>query len=178
MAEIDATPNGPTANSYGSWEEAQAYFAARPNSAPWTGLATDQIRKDYLIGATQRLEQERYPGRKATAEQRLKWGRDGVVDEDGDVVDPTTIPQNLKWAEFEQAVYMASLGATDPSLPTGLEPFKVLKTTTVTMEMRDQTPVERSGLAPAAIRLLGDWLITHDVSGADVSPGTFRVRRV
>lgn len=162
-------------NSWASLAEAELYFEGRVNSTPWTGALN---KEELLYSAWQRLEQERYAGRKTDALQLTKFPRTGLVDGDGSAVDPDEIPQNAKWAQFEQALYMASLGTTDASLPTGLEPFKVLKTTTVTMEMRDRTPAELSGLAPAAIRLLGDWLITYDEAAGDLHPSTFRIRRV
>lgn len=162
-------------NSYASVDEADLYFEGRINSTPW---ADAESKDNALLSAALRMDQERYVGRKTDPAQTMKWPRMAVVDEDGQAVDPDVVPEAVKRAQFEQALYMLSLGTTDPSLPTGLEPFKVLKTSTVTLEMKDQTPVERSGLAPAAVRLLGDWLITYDGAGADLSPGTFRIRRV
>lgn len=162
-------------NSWATLDEADLYFEGRVNSTLWTDADS---KENLLYSAWQVLEQHKYAGRKTDPDQGAKFPRTGLVDEDGQEVDSDVIPQNAKWAQFEQALYMASLGTTDPSLPTGLEPFKTLKTTSVTLEMKDRDPVEQSGLAPAAIRLLGDWLITYDSAGADVAPGTFRIRRV
>lgn len=163
-------------NTYGSADEADLYFEGRVNATPW--IESTEPKENLLYSAWQQLEQHRYAGRKTDPLQAAKFPRTGLVDEDGQAVDPDEIPKNVKWAQFEQALYMASLGTTDASLPTGLEPFKTLKTTTVTLEMKDQEPLDRSGLAPAAVRLLGDWLITYETAGADVSPSTFRFRRV
>ena len=45
----------PTANSYASVAQADAYFATRPRSTAWTGLTEDQ-KAQYLIHAARILD--------------------------------------------------------------------------------------------------------------------------
>ena len=179
MPVLDPTVGGANSNSYAPADEAVAYFEARLNVAPWTAIESDDDAvARALITATHRLEQEKYVGAKATSAQALKWPRRDAFDEDGEEIPENVIPVQVRHAMFEQALYMLSQGTTDLNLPTGLEPFKRLKTSTVELEMRsDRAPEEVAGLSPAAVRLLGDLLITYDIGDADLSPGTFRIER-
>lgn len=175
--ELVATANAANSNSLATLEEAEAYFSTRLNVSLWSALPNDDAKKLRLMAGTLRLEQERYVGARTTTTQALKWGRTGAYGEDGEELDPDTVPVAVKWALFEQVLYELSQGTTDLTLPTGLEPFKRLETTTVKLEMRDRPQEELSGLAPAVLRLLGDLLVTYDVLDADLSPGTFRIER-
>ena len=109
---LTCTPGGASDNSYVSLEDAEAYFANRLNSTvngDWTndssGVArTDGVKKAALITATLRIDEEMFAGMKSTTTQALKWPRVGVYDEDGYVIDSTTIPSRVK-----QAVYICAL---------------------------------------------------------------------
>lgn len=179
MPALITDVGGAASNSYVTAVEAEAYFDERMNAAPWAAISSDDDAvARALISATRRLDQEIYMGYKTDPDQALQWPRTGVTDRDGGDIPEDVLPTELKQATMEQALYMAGLGTTDPSMPTGLEPFKRLKTTTVEMEMRtDRDPGEMSGLAPAVLRLLYGLLITYDEDSGDEQPGTFRIVR-
>lgn len=167
------------ANSYSDVDVADEYFASRMNAAAWTGdLVDPETKAAALITATSRIDQERYIGVRATTTQRLKWPREQAVDEDGRTIDPASIPRQVIEAVYEQALYMLNLGATDPGQPTGLEPFARLKAGSVDLTMRtDLTELQRSGLAPDAVRLLGLLIVSYDVEQGDTTPGSFKIIR-
>lgn len=111
---ITATPGAADANAYDTLANATAYFAEHPSSATWTGLASDDVRSQYLILATTLIDTECIDGDKydtsttsGAPDQALRFPR---VE---DYIDATLIiPQAVKYAMYEQALNMATTGAT------------------------------------------------------------------
>ena len=122
MAVIDATVGGPNANSFETYAEANTYFGNRiPMSPPWVASGNEP----YLITATRLLcnlaqpfktffpaqggdpayyrVRRQWLGVVASPTQWLAWPRIGCVDGNGNAVDPTIIPQDIKDAESEFA---------------------------------------------------------------------------
>lgn len=119
---INATPADPTANSYCSHDEADAYFDARlPIDPPWVASgeavalvmacrtldaqlrpqrvfmpATDQRDAYYRIRRT-------WSGSPATTTQKLAWPRKGMFDGNGNAIPEDVVPQELKEAQAELA---------------------------------------------------------------------------
>lgn len=99
---IDTNPGSPTADSYVSVAEADAYWAKRPGSA-W-GAAPNAEREGALVRATGYVDAEyAWRGTRATAVQALDWPRYDVV-LDGYPLDGTTIPRPVKDAVCEMAL--------------------------------------------------------------------------
>jgi len=76
------------ANSFVSVADASAYHTARGNSA-WAALASDTIREQALIRATDYMEQayrNRWAGYRVTSTQSLSWPRSWVPMEDVDYI--------------------------------------------------------------------------------------------
>lgn len=122
---INATPKSPTANSYVTLAEGEAYMAERLNVEAWTG--SDDKKKQALITASYRIDQEQFEGYKTTTAQQLKWPREGATDEDGEEYDPDTIPTIIKWATFEEALALLNRGNNDLLHDSGLEEYKRVK---------------------------------------------------
>ena len=122
MAVIDATVGGANANSFETHAEANAYFANRiPITPPWVASGEEA----YLITATRLLcnlaqpyktffpaqggspayyrVRRQWLGKASTATQRLAFPRIGMFDANGNAVDPTIVPQDIKDAESEFA---------------------------------------------------------------------------
>ena len=149
---FNATPSGAASNSYVSVEDAQAYFDGRLNVGPWT--AANQLTKETaLVAATARLEQESFRGWRFDDAQRLKWPRDGVIDEDGVAFAPAVIPDRVKFATCELALHMLTAGTTDTQAPTGLEAFKALSVGSIELTLRD-FPETPGGLPATVVRWL------------------------
>jgi hypothetical protein len=119
---IDATAGGVNANCYLTHAEANTYFGNRiPISPPWVASGEDA----YLITATRLLDnlsqpfktfypanggdpayyrvRRQWTGAPASPTQRLAWPRIGMFDRNGQPIDPTIIPQDLKDATAEFA---------------------------------------------------------------------------
>lgn len=99
-------------NSYIDATEADAYFADRLNSSEWdAALAHDKDKA--LIQATQVIDFKNYLGSKTSSAQALKFPRSGLTD-DGYAVDSATVPQKVKDATCELAIYLLQSDYTEP----------------------------------------------------------------
>lgn len=113
---IDATPSSPSANSYVTLDEADAYFADRLDSSLWTELASDDSNRERAAKTATRMLDEllaNLPGEKTVRTQKLRWPRYGIIDVDGGYVDPQTIPTAVKEAVFEMMIDLLDEDAAD-----------------------------------------------------------------
>jgi hypothetical protein len=136
---IIATPGDVNANSYVTLEEATAYFAERLYATAWTGAATDDVRRQALIMATQRLEPLPWDGYRASLNQRLQWPRSGCTDRDGYGVAFDAIPEDVRIACCEEAIGLLAKGS-DPSAVDPLANFSALKVGSISIAMRETAP--------------------------------------
>lgn len=98
---IDATVGGATANSYLDVTAFKALATTRTN----VPTASDADIATALMAATARLEQEHYVGyRTNPAAQALKWPRVPIMDDDGWLYDPQTIPAPVLQATTDLAI--------------------------------------------------------------------------
>lgn len=74
MACLDATLGGESANSYGSVEDADAYFANKFSAQSWAAFPSD-TREIALMEATEKLEGLKFWGRPASLMQALAFPR-------------------------------------------------------------------------------------------------------
>lgn len=91
---------------YGDVPSAKLYLQADINSLATAWLAADpliQVRS--LVAAVRWLDQQSWVGQPTdlVLPQALQWPRVDVVDQFGQVIDPTLIPANIQFAEFELA---------------------------------------------------------------------------
>lgn len=155
-----ATVGDPTANSYGTALEADAYFTNHPLFDTWDAIVNQEA---LLIHATRLLDQLDYIGDRATTTQALEWPR--ISNDLFEVVTPSNaIPTNMKYAEFETALWVQQSGGVAVSAGT-LTSLKV--GTEVTAEYSSgsaaavDTTVDESGIPLTAAKYLkGLRLIT------------------
>lgn len=162
---IIATPGAADANSFGTYEEAVAYFAGHHAPTAWTA-ASEEARKRAMIAVARRLDREEYEGDRASASQALSHPRFGL-ERDGYSLPSSEVVSAVKAAQFEEVL---ALLATPTKYDTsGLAQFE-----SVTLGPLSVTPATSSGpdpdeLCPAATQLLRG--IRRGGSG------TFRVMR-
>jgi hypothetical protein len=119
---IITTVGGATSNSYATVAEGDSYFEARPDSA-WI-TATDTLKKAALVTAARQFDTLSWVGTKINifpeghaSYQSLAWprgGREWWKDEglpysynsSGTLI----VPQEIKWAQLEQANYLLTSG--------------------------------------------------------------------
>lgn len=126
-----ATPGAFNANSYLTVVEAQTYFDTRLTVIEWDAADSQEA---LLIMATRTLDMmcsgaklfvnrgkstddeiiffPKWTGFPATSTQRLAWPRTGMYDRNGNPIDPTIVPQDLKDAVAELAGQLARQDST------------------------------------------------------------------
>lgn len=97
--------NRATANSYASVAEFDAYLANRLDAPTF---ANEEAKQYVLIAGTKRLEAEKYLGSRSNADSILSHPRNGYPDNDGFSYSDGVIPEDVKNALFETAIYINS----------------------------------------------------------------------
>ena len=105
-ATIDATIKGANANSYVTLTEANDYFDTSPDSSTWTNKTDDQ-KKRSLISAVRWIDTLVYYGNRCDDGQALKFPRNNYQ-VDGVELACSTIPNNIKYAQYELARALAN----------------------------------------------------------------------
>lgn len=102
---IIATPNDPTANSYVTVDEFNAYALSRVPSIVWLATSTADFVAACIITGTRLFDASfDWTGAAATSTQKRPWGRSGMYTRNGAPIDPTTIPDDLKDADCEMII--------------------------------------------------------------------------
>jgi len=112
-ATITATLSSATANSYVTLAEANDYFETVPDSSTWTNKTDDQKNRS-LIAATRWIDTLSYYGSRCDNGQALKFPRNNYTIDNVELT-CTTIPNNIKYAQYELARALAN----DTSAVTG-----------------------------------------------------------
>jgi len=105
-ATITATLSSATANSYVTLTEANTYFETVPDSSTWTDKTDDQKNRS-LIAATRWIDTLNYYGSRCDNGQALKFPRNNYKIDNVELT-CTTIPNNIKYAQFELARALAN----------------------------------------------------------------------
>jgi len=105
-ATIDATIKGASANSYVTLAEANTYFETVPDSSTWTSKTDDQKNRA-LISATRWIDSFVFYGDRCDSGQALKFPRNNYQI-DGVELACSTIPNNIKYAEYELSRALAN----------------------------------------------------------------------
>jgi hypothetical protein len=176
---IVETAGDPNANSYVSVAEADLYFDGRLGAIAWSGATADEKKQALVMGAS-RLQQLRYVGTATYEDQALLWPRQNVLDDDGFLVDDETVPEMVRHAQLELALYLLANKDVDVYAPTGLESFKRVKTPAVEIELRDlpESVEDRvvTDLPRNVYGLLRRWLLPIDAV-EEFTFGTFSIIR-
>ena len=105
-ATINATVKDANANCYVTLTEANTYFETVPDSSTWTNKTDDQKNRA-LISATRWIDTLVFYGDRCDESQALKFPRTNYQ-VDGVELACTTIPNNIKYAQYELARALAN----------------------------------------------------------------------
>lgn len=184
IAALDGSGNiVSNANTYGTLAEADAYFAARPNSTAWTGEADDDVRSGWLLWGMKSLKGLRYIGGRLTQTQPLDWPRvairpiernfeglqygggygAGLFDQSGLWIPSNMIPDNLKAAQFEFA-----FAVQQSTVATSADLYKrrIITNSKGTLEFKTGTEQQTALNALAMRELRGLLLGAHEIARA------------
>ncbi len=148
-----------TANSYATVEEFEAYLANRLNAPT---IATTEQKQLLLIAGTKRLEGEKYLGDRTYGDGVLKFPRSGLPDDDGFEFADDVIPQRVKDALFETAIYMNS---TDIIAPNDNVNYKSAKVGELAVEFKNNQLSVSDTLTSAVWYFLAPFLDFRTSSG-------------
>ena len=105
-ATITATISSASANSYVTLAEANSYFETVPDSTTWDDKTVDQKNRA-LIAATRWIDSFVFFGDRCDQNQALKFPRNNYQVDDVELA-CTTIPNNIKYAQYELARALAN----------------------------------------------------------------------
>ena len=105
-ATINATIKSENANSYVTLAEANSYFETSPSSTQWDNK-TDDKKNRALIAATRWIDTLVFYGDRCDESQALKFPRTNYQ-VDGVELACSTIPNNIKYAQYELARALAN----------------------------------------------------------------------
>ena len=105
-ATINATLSSASANSYVTLAEADAYFETVPSSTQWDNKQDDKKNRA-LIAATRWIDSFVFFGDRCDHGQALKFPRNNYQ-VDGVELACSTIPVNIKYAQYELARALAN----------------------------------------------------------------------
>jgi hypothetical protein len=162
---LDASVGGPLANSYCTIAEADAYWQMRVREDEWVNRAADTKCRS-LLQATRLLDDYvNWAGVPAKYTQPLAWPRWGLTTVAGDFIQPTVLPDQLKWATAELAMILCQV---DPQVPIDavVQGIKRVKADTVEVEFTGgtsggvppATPAQRV-MVPRVWSLIARWAI-------------------
>jgi hypothetical protein len=106
-------------NTYVTLAEASVFLGDSTRAADlWAGLDPDTQNRS-LLTATKLLERPDWNGQETDPAQILAFPRTGLTDQDGNAVDPTMVPQEIKDAECELAFELTQNPDLETSMGTG-----------------------------------------------------------
>ena len=140
---LDANPSSPTFNSYSTLAEADSYHATRLHNSAWTS-ANSADKESALIWATRNFETIDWKGMRTVPSQKFQFPRNMLFIDGGQygygsdalystwMFDSSTIPEFLKNATAEAAMWLLQ---SDTTAPVGTEGFKRIKVDTIELEI-------------------------------------------
>jgi len=107
-------------NSYVDVATASTYFQHAIHASAWRS-ASNNDKTSALVTATRMLDRQRWLGEKyqPAPTQVLDWPRSGLVDEEGQPIDETTVPQFVLDATCELGLQLISNAAVQDQNSTG-----------------------------------------------------------
>jgi hypothetical protein len=119
-----ATAGASNANTYSTLAEAETYFEKRLHKSDWTD-ETDANKNIALVMSTRLLDEYfLWHGFQYSSSQALLWPRSNVFDVEGNPVTAGTIPDFLKDATAEFAMFLL---AEDKSVESDMKGYKSIK---------------------------------------------------
>lgn len=134
-----------TSNCYLDLTAAQAIIDDRLHVADWTAASTDEKNRALIMGARVLDQQANWKGYKTDEDNAMEWPRYEVEDRNGFVIDHDTIPQWLKIANVEMALFLLDRDRTADPDTLG---YKRIKADVIELEM---DPQDRPQILPLAV---------------------------
>jgi len=122
---VITTPGAADANSYCSRDDADTYHSARLHNSTWTS-ASDDTKDVALVMATWLLDNDFvWAGLISSTTQALRWPRSGITDQDNIYIDDDTIPDFLRDATAELAMWLIASDRLAEADTAGFSQIKI-----------------------------------------------------
>lgn len=118
FTELITTVGGEDSNSYGTLEELKNYFAHRTEAASFLEQEDDVLIARLIQAAFINDTLLTPYGKRVSDSQSLSFPREGLFDKHGRKYSNSVIPDKIKFAQFEQALYCATNNIMLPSILT------------------------------------------------------------
>jgi hypothetical protein len=153
---IDSTVGGASANSYVSKAELDSYLDTRLHNSAVVTAATDDTKNRAIATATRLLDELiEWEGEPADAEtQVLQWPRLYLYDTLGNDLDGDAIPQQIKTATMELAVYLVDSDRTSEQAMDGLSNIEVGP---IKIGLNTSNPQKRKPIPDAVFQMVSQW---------------------
>jgi hypothetical protein len=149
-----ATPGAANANSFVTLVEFNSYLSERLFSETASG-ASDTKKEQSLIMSTRLIGRWFiWNGAVWTQTQSLPFPRIGLVNANGQPIPENVIPQELKEAVFELAIFFLNAGTTDPTQTGDTDNISKLKASSVEITFRDVQNTLSGKVMPETVSML------------------------
>jgi len=139
-------------NSYLSVADADTYFSDRLNSTIWDNESDDN-KSASLIQATKFIDTKQFLGNRYVDAQSLSFPRSGLY-VDSILLDEDTVPQDIKDAVCEFAIYLLQ---DDYTAPNDLDSFNAVSIGTISISVKDDYTSGIKTYPPAVVTILGQY---------------------
>jgi len=158
-------------DSYITVADATTWFGGRLGEVNWGAASADQ-KEDALRMACVRLERLHYQGEPGSSAQTLRWPRSGLVDQHSTELSSSAVPQFVKDAQCEEALYLLdwlldhTFGRAG-ALTRQREGIRAAKVGDVQEQYRPEGAPDalRSALGPRALEYLRPYLARYPPGG-------------
>jgi hypothetical protein len=156
------------ANSYVTVTEADDYFSIDPNfGAAWAALDTAD-KEQLLMWSTRILDQKAvFFGNPVSTTQPLRWPRTGARTRDGEVIENTTVPLQVRQAVAELLKYART---NDPTIANDVQRLRRILVDVIEIEYQEG---DSQYTVPSIINIILDGVGVYRVGRA----GNGRIRK-
>ena len=118
FTELDTTVGGESSNSYGTLDELKAYFANRDEASEFLAEGDSVLIARMIQACLINDTVLKAYGAIASDTQSLEFPRKDLYDKHGRYYKDNIIPDKIKYAQFEQALYLYTNDIRTPSILT------------------------------------------------------------
>lgn len=166
---LDATPGSPTANSFATVAQADAYFAGMLYADDWDAATPDTKNRALITATNLIVAGVAFLGWPASTTQALPMPRSGLRSRTGAVIASTVIPVELANATAEYARQLITAGAM-PTAPSDTAGVKKVKAGSVEIEFDGSSSAGSDGRLPIDVYAMIAFLLESSTQGRTCVP--------
>lgn len=157
---FNSTPKDPTANSYISVEQADAFAFGNVNGQTWLDL-TQQQKEALLVQSTYRIDLEGWSGSISDPLQSLQWPRAYIINRNGKSINRDVVPTELQQATFALAYHYLNEFLENPTVSRqDMDRLSALTIGPLSMTINQRKEDEFPDMVKRLLKAIGDnvWI--------------------